>query len=60
MELLKAAPEDIKEVRNLLTPQVLWKTFDGYDYDVWAIKVSNLLKFQDLWHFIVEEDPRFI
>ena len=22
-----------------------------------AIKVINLLKLQDLWHFIVEEDP---
>ena len=23
-----------------------------------VVKVSNLLKLQDLWHFIVEEDPR--
>ena len=22
------------------------------------MKVSSLLKFQDMWHFIVEEDPR--
>ena len=42
----------------MLTPKGLWQTFDGDDYDVWAVKVSNLLKLQDLWHFIVEEDPR--
>ena len=60
MVLQEALPEEIEEVRNLLTPKGLWQTFSGDDYDVWAIKVSNLLKFQDLWHFIVEEDPRFI
>ena len=42
----------------MLTPKGLLKTFGGDDYDVWAIKVSNLLKLQDLWHFIVKEDPR--
>ena len=30
----------------------------GDEYDVWEFKVSNLLKLQDMWHFIVEEDPR--
>ena len=58
MELPGAPPEEIKEVRNLLTREGLWQTFDGDDYDVWEVKVSNLLKLQDLRHFIVEEDPR--
>ena len=58
MELLEALPKQIEEVRNLFTREGLWKTFDGDDYDVWVVKVSNLLKLQDLWHFIVEEDPR--
>ena len=30
----------------------------GDEYDVCEFKVSNLLKLQDMWHFIVEEDPR--
>ena len=58
MELREALPKEIEDVRNLLTPKGLWHTFDGDDYDVWAIKVSNLLKLQDMWHFIVEEDHR--
>ena len=52
-----ALPEEIEEVRNILTPKSLWQTFDGDDYDVWAVKVINLLKLHDLWHFIVEENP---
>ena len=39
------------------TPEGLWQTSNGDEYDAWAIKVINLLKLQDLWHFIVEEDP---
>ena len=58
-ELPKALPKEIEEVTNLLTPEGLWQTFHGDDYDVWVVKVSNLLKLQDLWHFIVEEDPRY-
>ena len=50
-------PEEYEEVRNILTPEGLWQTFNGDEYDAWAIKVINLLKLQDLWHFIVEEDP---
>ena len=58
MELPEALPEEIEEVRNLLTLERLWKTFNGDDYDVWAVKVSNLLRSHNLWHFIVEEDLR--
>ena len=58
MVLPEALQKEIEEVRNLLIPKQLWKTFDGDDYDVWALKVSNLLKLQDLWHFIFEEDSR--
>ena len=50
-------PKEIEEVTNLLTPEILWKTFDGDDFDVWEVKVVNLLKSQDFWHFIVEEIP---
>ena len=49
MELPKALLEELEEVRNLLTPESLWQKFDGDDYDVQAVKVSNLLKLQDLW-----------
>ena len=59
MELPEALLEEIEEVRNILTPEGLWKTSHGDDYDVWEIKVSNLLKLQDLQHFIIEEDPRY-
>ena len=55
--LRKALPKQIEEVRNLLTPEGLWQTIHGEEYDVWAIKVRNLLRSQDLWHFLVEEDP---
>ena len=57
MVLPEAVPEEYEEVRNILTPQGLWQSFNGDEYDVWAIKVINVLKLQDLWHFIVEEDP---
>ena len=57
MVLPEAVPEEYEEVRNILTPQGLWQTFNGDEYDVWAIKVINILKLQDLWHFIAEEDP---
>ena len=39
------------------TPEGLWQTSNGDEYDAWAIKVINLLKLKDFWHFIVEEDP---
>ena len=58
MVLPKALPKEFEEVRNILAPKGLWKTFHGDEYDVWEVKVGNLLKLQDLWHFIVEEDPR--
>ena len=54
---LREEIEEIEEVRNLLTPAGLWQTFHWDEYDVWEIKVINVLKLQDLWHFIVEEDP---
>ena len=57
MVLPEAVPEEFEEVRNILTPQGLWRIFNGDEYDVWEIKVNNVLKLQDLWHFIVEEDP---
>ena len=57
MVLLEALPQEYEEVRNILTPEGLWQTFNGDEYDAWAIKVINLLKLQDLWHLIVEEDP---
>ena len=56
--LSEAVPKEFEEVRNLLTPKGLWQTFRGDGYDVWEVKVSNLLKLQDMWHFIVEEDPK--
>ena len=56
MVLPKAVPEEFEEVRNILTPQGLWQSFNANEYDVWAIKVINVLKLQYLWHFIVEED----
>ena len=40
------------------TKRSIMTTFDGYHNDVWPVKVSNLLKLQDMWHFIVEEDPK--
>ena len=58
MELPEALPKELEDVRNLLTPKGLWRNFHGYAYDVWEIKVSNLLKLQYLWHCIVEEDSR--
>ena len=57
MVLPKAAPEEYEKVRNILTPQGLWKIFNGDEYDVWEIKVINVLELQDLWHFIAEKDP---
>ena len=56
MVLLEAVPEEYEEVKNILTPQGLWQSFNGDEYDVCVIKVNNVLKLQDLWHFIVEED----
>ena len=44
MELPEALPKELEEVINLLTPKGVWKIFDGDDYDVWVVKVSNLLK----------------
>ena len=57
MVLLETVVEEFEEARNILTPQGLWQSFDGDEYDVCVIKVINVLKLQDLWHFIVEEDP---
>ena len=57
MVLPEAVPEEFEEVRNILTPEGLWQTFNGDEYDVCVIKVNNVSKLQDLWHFIVEEDP---
>ena len=57
MVLPEALPEEYEEVRSILTPEGLWKTFHRDDYDVWEIKVINVLTLQDLWHFIAEEDP---
>ena len=57
MVLPEAVPEEFEEIRNILTPQGLWQSFIGDEYDVWEIKVINVLKLQDLWHFIAEEDP---
>ena len=57
MVLPEAVPEEYEEVRNILTLQGLWQRFNGDEYDVWEIKVINVLKLQYLWHFIVEEDP---
>ena len=57
MVLLETVLEEFEEARNILTPQGLWQSFNGDEYDVWEIKVINVLKLQDLWHFIVEEDP---
>ena len=48
MVLPEAVLEEYEEVRNILTPQGLWKSFNGDEYDVWEIKVINLLKLQDL------------
>ena len=58
MELPETLPEEIEQVRNILTREGLWKTFHGYEYGVWEVKVTNFLTLQNLWHFIVEEDPR--
>ena len=55
---MEDSQEEFEEVINNLTPEGLWQNFNGDEYDVWALKVSNLLKLQDMWHFIVEEDPR--
>ena len=57
MVLLEVALEEYEKVRNILTPQGLWQSFNGDEYDVWEIKVINVLKLQYLWHFISEEDP---
>ena len=32
-------------------------TFDGDNYDLWAMELRSLLRAQDLWHFVIEEDP---
>ena len=56
MVLPEVVPEEYQEVRNILTPQGLWQSFNGDEYDVWALKIINVFKLQDLWHFIVEED----
>ena len=57
MVLPEAVLEEQEPVRSILTPKGLWQSFNGDEYDEWAIKVINVLKLQDLWHFIVEEDP---
>ena len=44
-------------MRNLLTLEGLWQTFDGDNYDQWAMEVINLLRSQDFCHFLIEEDP---
>ena len=57
MVLPEAVLEEYEQVRNILTLEGLWHTFNGYEYDAWLVKVINVLKLQDLWHFIAEEDP---
>ena len=57
MVLPEAVLEEYEQVRKILTPQGLWQSFNGDEYDVWAVKVINVLKLQYLWHFIAEEDP---
>ena len=42
MVLPEALPEEYEEVGNILTPEGLWQTFNGDEYDAWAIKVMNL------------------
>ena len=52
-------PKHIKAIKaiNLLFIRLRFtQCTNGDEYDVWAIKVINVLKLQDLWHFIVEED----
>ena len=56
MVLPEAVPEEFEEIRNIVTPQGLWQSFNGDEYDVWEIKVRNLLRSQDLWNFLLEED----
>ena len=50
-------PEEIEGVRDFLSPDGLLKSFDGETDDLWALKVKKLSRSQDLWHFVVEEDP---
>ena len=57
MELPEALPEELEEVRNLLTPEGLCHIFDGGNYDRWELKVRILLRSQYLWNLLVEEDP---
>ena len=33
------------------------RTFDGDNYDIWVMEVRSLLRSQNWWHFLVEEDP---
>ena len=54
MVLPEADPEEYEHVRNILTLEGLWQTFNGDEYDAWVVKVINILKLQDLWHFIAE------
>ena len=56
MVLPEADPKEYEQVRNILTLEGLWQTFNGDEYDAWVVKVINVLKLQDLWHFIAEED----
>ena len=53
MELREALLEEIEEVRNLLTLRRFMAYLDRDEYAVREIKVSNLLKLQDLWHFML-------
>lgn len=55
--VLEELPEEIEEVRNLLTSIGSWQTFDGDNYDLWSLKIRDLLRSQDLWHFVAEVDP---
>ena len=57
MVLPQALLEEFEEVKNILTLECLWQTFNRHEYDKWEIKVINLLKLQDLWHIIIEENP---
>ena len=57
MVLPEADPEEYEQVRNILTLEGLWQTFNGDEYDAWVFKVINVLKLQYLWHFIAKEDP---
>ena len=55
--VLEELPEEIEEVRYLLISIGSWQTFDGDNYALWSLKIRDLLRSQDLWHFVAENDP---